>query len=106
MGFVHHRYLTWTSRVLIEMTLGFIFKISGYLWVIGNVCMITLIGYSISKLFVSEDKKQMNIMILFLIMLYPIERMAGAGWAATTVNYIWPLATGLFSLISISALLT
>ena len=63
--------------------------------------MITLIGYSISKLFVSEDKKQMNIMILFLIMLYPIERMAGAGWAATTVNYIWPLATGLFSLISI-----
>ena len=34
-------------------------------------------------------------------MLYPFERMSGAGWAATTVNYIWPLATGLFSLISI-----
>ena len=34
-------------------------------------------------------------------MLYPVERMAGAGWAATTVNYAWPLSFGLFSLISV-----
>ena len=83
------------------MTLGFIFKISGSIWIFGNIFMMTLIGYSISKIFIKENKKQMNIMLLFLIMLYPVERMAGAGWAATTVNYIWPLALGLFSLISI-----
>lgn len=63
--------------------------------------MLSLIGYSISKLFVKDNKKQLNMMILWLLMLYPFERMSGAGWAATTVNYIWPLATGLFSLISI-----
>ena len=63
--------------------------------------MLTLIGYSISKLFVKDNKKQMNIMILWFLMLYPFERMSGAGWAATTVNYVWPLALGLFSLISI-----
>lgn len=101
MSFVHHRYLTWTSRVLIETTLGVIFKTSGYLWVIGQILAMTLIGYSISRLFVKENKRQMNFMILWMIMLYPIERMAGAGWAATTVNYAWPLAAGLFSLISI-----
>ena len=39
----------------------------------------------------------MNIMILWLILLYPVDRMAGAGWAATTVNYVWPLSLGLFS---------
>ena len=100
-SFIQHRYLTWTSRVLIEMTLGVIFKISGYVWVFGNIFMMTLIGYSISKLFIKDNKKQINIMILFLIILYPVERMAGAGWAATTVNYVWPLALGLFSLISI-----
>lgn len=63
--------------------------------------MITLIGYSISKLFVKDNKKQMNTMILWLLMMYPASRMSGAGWAATSVNYIWPLALGLFSLISI-----
>lgn len=100
-SFVHYRYLTWTSRVLIEATLGVVFKLSGRIWTLGNICMLTLIGYSISKLFVKDNKKQMNIMILWLLMLYPFERMSGAGWAATTVNYVWPLALGLFSLISI-----
>ena len=99
--FVHHRYLTWTSRVLIETTLGVIFKTSGYTWIFGQILSMTIIGCSISKLFVKENKRQMNFMILWMIMLYPIERMAGAGWAATTVNYTWPLAMGLFSLISI-----
>ena len=58
-------------------------------------------GY-ISKLFVKKEmKKEMNMMILWLVILYPFERMSSAGWAATTVNYIWPMALGLYSLISI-----
>jgi len=40
-------------------------------------------------------------MVLWLVLLYPLERMSSAGWAATTVNYIWTLALGIFSLISI-----
>lgn len=99
--FVYSRYLSWTSRVLIETTLGVIFKVSGLVWNIGNILMLILIGYSISKLFVKDNKKQMNLMVLWCILLYPIERMSGAGWAATTVNYVWPLALGLFSLISV-----
>lgn len=63
--------------------------------------MITLIGFSISKIFVKENKKAMNNMIFWLLIMYPVSRWSGAGWAATSVNYIWPLALGLFSLISI-----
>ena len=36
-----------------------------------------------------------------MILIYPIVLMNGAGWAATTINYMWPLATGLFALIPI-----
>lgn len=101
-SFVSQRYLEWTSRVLIEATLGIIFRFSKYIWIFGNVIMVTLIGYSISKLFVKKDmKKEMNMMVLWLVILYPFERMSSAGWAATTVNYIWPMALGLFSMISI-----
>ena len=101
MDFVSTRYVEWTSRVLIEATLGIIFKVSQYVWIIGNILMMTLIGYSISKLFVKDNKKQMNFMVLWCVLLYPFDRMSSAGWAATTVNYIWPIATGLFSLIAI-----
>lgn len=40
-------------------------------------------------------------MLIFMILAYPLNKMASAGWAATTVNYMWPLATGLFALIPI-----
>lgn len=40
-------------------------------------------------------------MLVFMILAYPLNKMASAGWAATTVNYMWPLATGLFALIPI-----
>ena len=100
--FVMERYQTWTSRVLIEATLGFIFQFSKYIWIFGTVLLMTLIGYSMSRLFIKkENKKELTMMVLWLVLLYPLERMSSAGWAATTVNYIWTLALGLFSFISI-----
>ena len=100
--FVMERYQTWTSRVLIEATLGFIFQFSKYIWIFGTVLLMTLIGYSMSRLFIKkENKKELTKMVLWLVLLYPLERMSSAGWAATTVNYIWTLALGLFSFISI-----
>jgi hypothetical protein len=102
LSFVSSRYKAWTSRVLIEATLGFIFRFSKYIWTFGTIICMTLIGYSIAKIFVKkENKKDLIMMVLWLVLLYPIERMSSAGWAATTVNYIWPLALGLFSLISL-----
>ena len=102
INFVCARYQNWTSRVLIEATLGIIFRYSKFIWTFGTIFSMTLIGYSMSKLFVKKDnKKELIMMILWLVALYPVERMSSAGWAATTVNYIWPLSLALFSVISI-----
>lgn len=102
LSFAVYRYQNWTSRILIEATLATIFQVSKYLWIFGTVFCMTLIGYSISKLFIKkENKKELIMMVLWLILLYPIDRISNAGWAATTVNYIWPLAFGLYSLIPV-----
>lgn len=102
IDFVSERYNIWTSRVIIEFTLLTVLKTSKYLWILIQASMMALIGYSISKLFVKpEHKKEMNIMIIFLVLAYPITMMASAGWAATTINYMWPLATTLYCLIPI-----
>ena len=97
---VSERYQNWTSRVLIEAVLFTVLRISKYAWILVEACMVTLLGYSISKIFVKkENKKEMNMLILLLILAYPMDIMGSAGWAATTVNYMWPLATALFALI-------
>ena len=87
------RYSWWSSRVIIEFILCAVLKTSKYLWILLEAIMVTIIGYSISKIFVKDNKKENNIMLLFMILLYPLNVMNGAGWAATTTNYMWPLAT-------------
>ena len=101
LSYIGPRYFNWTSRFLIEFVLCFVLKISKYLWILIEALMVTLVGYSISKLFIKDNKNEKTSMLVFMILVYPITAMSGAGWAATTVNYMWPLATALFALIPI-----
>lgn len=100
-SYVAPRYSNWTSRFIIEYVLCGVLKISKYLWILIEALMVTLAGYSISRIFIKDNKKENNIMLVAMILIYPILCMNSAGWAATTVNYMWPLATGLFALIPI-----
>ena len=101
ISYVGPRYFTWTSRFLIEYVLCLVLRISKYLWILIEALMVTLVGYSLSKLFIKDNRKENTLMLVFMILTYPITLMNGAGWAATTVNYMWPLATCLFALIPI-----
>lgn len=100
-SYVAPRYFNWTSRFLIEYALCGVLKASKYLWILIECLMVALAGYSISRIFVKDNKNENNVMLLFMILIYPLNVMNSAGWAATTTNYMWPLATCLFSLIPI-----
>ena len=63
--------------------------------------MVTLVGYSISKIFTKENPRTNNLILVAMILIYPYTIMHQAGWAATTINYMWPLATCLFALVPI-----
>ena len=101
LSYIGPRYFTWTSRFLIEFVLCFVLKTSKYLWILIEALMVALAGYSISRIFIKDNKSQNNVMLLFMILVYPLNAMNSAGWAATTVNYMWPLAACLFALIPI-----
>lgn len=102
--FVKDRYYNWSSRVIIEFVLCLTLKTSKYLWILIEGLMVTLAGYSIAKIFTKDTKKENFVMLLAMILIYPYSIMHQAGWAATTVNYMWPLATCLFALIPIKKL--
>ena len=101
--FLDLRWNEWTSRMLIEFVLCSVLKISKYAWIIGQTVSMTILGYSILKIFVKDDanKKEMLGLGLALILIYPLDRMSSAGWGATTVNYIWPFAGAMFSLLAL-----
>lgn len=99
--FVKERYSSWSSRVIIEFVLCLVLKTSKYMWIFLECLMVTLASYSISKIFTKENTKQNNLMLVSMVLIYPYTAMHQAGWAATTINYMWPLAMCLFALIPI-----
>ena len=98
--FVGMRYQTWTSRILIETIVCLVLP-HRFVWVILNTIMTTLIGYSLIRLFVKKDDKNLIWMILCLILIYPIYKVASCDWGAGTINYTWILAMLLFACIPI-----
>lgn len=98
LAFTKERYLTWSSRVLIESILIIVSR-NVIIWRITNSLVITLLIYSIEKIFFNTNNKNNIIFIIILFMLYPFYQMAEAGFAATTINYLWPLTFLIYSFI-------
>lgn len=92
------RYNGWTSRLIIESFIIILLKLPKIIWCLLNCLMIMLLVYDINILF---SKKSNKLLIFGLIFLYSYNDMSSAGWYATTLNYLWPLSLGLYSLIPI-----
>ncbi len=95
------RFQTWTSRVFIEAILVPLMQHGFWLWKILDVLVIVLLVITIAKLFTKKPTRELNWLIVLLFFVYPFSDMRTAGWGATTINYLWPLALGLFAMMPI-----
>lgn len=100
------RYDTWTSRIIIEFFLINLLQINSIVWKIFDAVVLTLLGISISKVFIKKDLdkniiKKVNWIIVFLLFNLPLEMFTGAGWIATFTNYLFPITMGMISLIAL-----
>ncbi len=94
------RYHTWSGRVLIDATLTLLMR-SFWIWKIADVLIMTLLVWVMNKLVFSRATAR-NILLSFLVvLLYPFHDMRFAGFAASTVNNLWPLAFLLCSFIPV-----
>lgn len=97
--FLASRYTNWSSRLIIETILVSITKININIWRILDCIFYVLACFLILKLVNVKDKKIINYLGCLLFLTYPFFEMSGAGWAATTLNYLWPLSLGLLSFL-------
>ena len=102
-SYMEWRYNTWSSRLIIEFFLITFAKSFGVLWKILDAGVLVLLAYSIYKVFCSskENKSIMRWIVVFLVALISQNLLSTAGWIATTLNYSWVIAFGVFSLIPI-----
>ncbi len=97
--FFRMRYFSWSSRILIEFILVALLKLPSIVWRVLNPIVITLIGYSISYIFGQTQRRKTNWLIVFLMFMYPFYQMSSVGWVTFSINYIWPLLFGLYSVV-------
>ncbi len=91
------RYETWSSRLLIEAVLVLVSR-NIFLWkILDSVCWVFL-AWSMIWLFPKEQRKTVSVLVTGFLLIYPMWDLRTAGWIATSVNYTWPLALGVFSL--------
>lgn len=100
---VHDRFFYWSSRIMIEIVLGLFASRMNWLWRITDPLMYVILGFGIYRVFVTKNKNSQTMIsiIVCLILLIPQKLLSEAGWMATSLNYLWPVALGIVSLIPI-----
>ncbi len=93
------RYEIWSSRITIELALPFLTTWPAVVWKSLNLAMIALLYcdlvWILEHLFDLREKKT-YLLTAVLLCAFPFSIMAQTGWIATTTNYLWVLALGLY----------
>lgn len=99
-NFTKWRISVWTSRNVIEATMLILLNMNKWVWIILDSLMFVLIAHSIRKIVSPTETNDVYItmLIALIIILFPFSAFSEAGWYATTLNYVWPLAFGLYGL--------
>lgn len=96
------RYMTWSSRTFIEMLMMIMVALPQTVWRILNAFLMTVTSVFISKIFCKEEYMlQKSWIIAGLSFTIDVAILKEAGWIATSLNYIWPLAFGIISIYPI-----
>lgn len=103
---LHEQFTTWTARGIIEFFQFILYILPQYEWFfrVINSAMFTLIAYCTVKYcsefsFTADRKK--TFVIMSAAFLFPIDILATAGWIATSANYLWPAAIGMYAFLPI-----
>ena len=93
------RYEVWTSRVFIEIAEVYLTRWDPWIWKSINIMILLLLVYECGFIFGKIKNVLNTACFMSLIFLFPVKMLNSAGWISTTVNYIWPVTAGIFTLI-------
>lgn len=100
VGFLQWRYNNWSARLFPEAMLYLIFLVPLFIHHLISACAWMLFSYSLVRIFVGTvDRKNFLVAFLSLGFINIWVMKDAIFWITGAVNYLWPLALGLFALI-------
>ncbi|MDR3125854.1 MAG: hypothetical protein LBU20_02175, partial [Candidatus Nomurabacteria bacterium] len=95
LSFLANRYETWTSRLLMEMATWWLADNLG-LFVVLTLFWAGMLLYSLLDILRLEKANHRLLLTAAVCLLIPFSIHYSAGFFATTINYLWPVAAALF----------
>lgn len=95
------RYSDQSSRITIELTLPFLTMLPSAVWKCLNLLIIALLYCELIWLleYIFELRENsVYFLTAVLLCAFPFSIMAQTGWIATTTNYLWVVAFGLYAI--------
>ena len=101
ISYALERWQTWSSRFLIEGVLVLTTH-SIRLWRVLDSLIMVLMTYSLARL-AGCDRRPAGVILSGLMTIsIPFQILRSTGWQASSLNYYWPLALGLFAAIPLA----
>ncbi len=100
IDFLKTRYNNWSSRLIIESVLINVYHLHFGLWRLLDVLAFIVIAESMILIAFPKDFRKYSFIVYATILIFiPYHSLKTAGWGATTVNYLWPLAAAIPSFV-------
>lgn len=102
LSWLAERYMTWSSRTLIEAMMMIMVNLPPIIWRVTDAIVVLAGVVTLTKLLEKKGYREYYSFYISLAFLaLPYSYMSLAGWVATSVNYMWPLAAGLIGIYPI-----
>lgn len=96
------RYMTWSSRTAIEAVLMVMVNLPAVVWRIADFFVVVIGAAALTRLLEKREYREYySFFISLMFLALPYSYMSLAGWIATSMNYMWPLAFGLVAVYPI-----
>ena len=99
------QYLTTHAKIIADFLILVFLSLPQAAWATVTAALYALLAWSLFYLLsdFARDSSATRIgwFIVILMFVYNFIDVTGAGWYATTINYVWPMACGVFALVPI-----
>lgn len=99
IAYTRYRYTLGSSRIFIEICLAVVAALPHMIWKAADILMIALLYLELdyfAEYALCIQRKERKAAVALLLCAFPFSSMASAGWIATTTNYLWVVALGLY----------
>lgn len=102
ISWLAERYMTWSSRTLIEAVLMVMVNLPHLVWRVADSAVVALAALFLTRLLERREYREYySFFISLMFLALPYSYMSLAGWITTSVNYMWPAAAALAALYPI-----